>query len=194
MKMGSEFAKSKVMKCRLPDIVQVGLLLAKIPKTSSIHAAEASLRSMDPKLLESCWQIVWLQSIKLRRFRNPETILNPRSVNEGRKKRPDKDDSSSDEEADSKDFANLARAVALFLKGKEMSSADCDFCGNAGHLGTACFLNPSNPNKRLPDKLFEKLMVASSDKKKEKPKNLNHESIEIAAMARSTRLKLKRQQ
>jgi hypothetical protein len=75
-----------------------------------------------------------------------------------------------------------------------MSSADCPFCRNAGHLGTACCLNPSNPNKRLPDKLRENLMVASSDKKKQKPKNLNHESIEFVAMARSTRLKLKRQQ
>jgi hypothetical protein len=53
-------------------------------------------------------------------------------------------------------------------------------------LGTACFLNPSNPNNRLPDKLREKLLVASSDEK-QKPKKLNHKSIEIDAMARSTR-------
>jgi hypothetical protein len=75
------------------------------------------------------------------------------------------------------------RAVALV---KEKSSVDCDFCGKAGHLGTACFLNPSNPNNRLPNKLREKLMVASSDKKKQKTKMLNQESIEIVAMARST--------
>jgi hypothetical protein len=73
------------------------------------------------------------------------------------KKRPDKDDSFPDEEVDSRDFANLARAVAMALKGKENSSVECDFCGKAGHLGTACFLNPSNPNNRLPDKLREKL-------------------------------------
>jgi hypothetical protein len=75
-----------------------------------------------------------------------------------------------------------------------MSSGDCDFCGKAGHLGTKCFLNPSNPDNRLPDKLREKPLVASSDKKKQKPKKLNHESIEIVAMARSTVPKLKRQQ
>jgi hypothetical protein len=49
--MGAPFANSKVMKCGLPDIVPVGLLLAKVPKTSSLHAAESSLKSMDPKLL-----------------------------------------------------------------------------------------------------------------------------------------------
>jgi hypothetical protein len=84
---------------------------------------------------------------------------------------------------DSKDFAYLARAVALVLNGKENSSVDCDICGKASHLGTACFLNPSNPNNRLPDKLPEKLMVASSDKKKQKPKELNQENIEIVTLA-----------
>jgi hypothetical protein len=59
-------------------------------------------------------------------------------------------------------------------------------CGTAGHLGTACFLNPSNPNNRLPDKLREKYMVDSSDRKEQKPKKLNQESIDIVAMACST--------
>jgi hypothetical protein len=53
-------------------------------------------------------------------------------------------------------------------------------------LGTKCFLNPSNPNNRLPDKLRENPLVASSDEKKQKPKKPNHESIEIVATARST--------
>jgi hypothetical protein len=63
--MGSLFANLKEMKCGLPDIVQVGLLLAKIPKTSLLHAAAASMRSKDPKL--RTWEPVanrWLQSIK----------------------------------------------------------------------------------------------------------------------------------
>jgi hypothetical protein len=34
---GSLFANVKAMKCGLPDIVQVGLLLAKIPKSSLIE-------------------------------------------------------------------------------------------------------------------------------------------------------------
>jgi hypothetical protein len=64
--LGPLFANFKATKCGLPYIVQVGLLLASIPKTSSFHAATASLRSMDPKLLT--WElvaIVWLESIKL---------------------------------------------------------------------------------------------------------------------------------
>jgi hypothetical protein len=56
VEMGSLFANLKAMKRGLPDIVQVGLLLAKIPKTSSLHAAAALLRSMDPKLLT--WELV----------------------------------------------------------------------------------------------------------------------------------------
>jgi hypothetical protein len=54
--MDSLFANLKAMKCGLPDIVLVGLLLTKIPKTSSLHAAAASLRSMDPKLLT--WELM----------------------------------------------------------------------------------------------------------------------------------------
>jgi gag-polypeptide of LTR copia-type len=186
--MGSLFANLKAMKCGLPDIVQVGLLLANIPKTSSLHAAAASLRSMDPKILT--WELVANRLVA-----EHKTLKVPKAGNNtkykkrnGRQnqKRPDKDDSSSDEETDSKDFAKIARAVDLVLKGKNMSSVNCDFCGKADHLGTKCFLNPSNPNNCLPDKLREKLLVASSDEKKQKPKKLNHESIEIVAMARST--------
>jgi hypothetical protein len=54
--ISSLFANLKAMKRGLLDIVQVGLLLSKIPKTSSLHAAAASLRSMDPKLL--LWDLV----------------------------------------------------------------------------------------------------------------------------------------
>jgi gag-polypeptide of LTR copia-type len=145
--MGSLFANLKAMKCGLPDIVQAGLLLAKIPKTSSLHAAAASLRSMDPKLLT--WELVANRLVAVHKtLKVPKPGNNTKyKKRNGRrnKKRPDKDDSSSDEEIDSKDFANLARAVALVLKGKEKSSVDCDICGKTGPLGTACFLNPSNP-------------------------------------------------
>jgi hypothetical protein len=54
--MGSLFANSKAMKCGLPDIIQVGILLAKSPKPNSLHAAAASLRSMDPVILT--WELV----------------------------------------------------------------------------------------------------------------------------------------
>jgi hypothetical protein len=163
--IGFSIFKCKAMKCGLPDIFQVGLLLAKIPKTSSLHAAAASLRSMDPKLLTR-------ELVANRLVTEHKTLKVPNSGNnlkskkrKGRqnKKLPDKDDSHSDEVTDSKDFAKIARAVAFVLKGKEMSSVNCDFCGKAGHLGTACFLNPSNPKNRLPDKMREK-KIASSDK------------------------------
>jgi gag-polypeptide of LTR copia-type len=186
--MDSLIAKLKAMKCGLPDIVQVGLLLARIPKTISLHAAAASLRSMDPKLL--IWELVANRLIAEHKTlpvpKPGHNVKSKRRQGRQNKERPDKDNSSSDEETDSKDFAKIARAVAFVLKGKEMSSVSCDFCGKAGHLGTKCFLNPSNPNNSLPDKLREKHLVASSDEKKEKPKKLNHESIEIVAMARST--------
>jgi hypothetical protein len=172
--MGSLYANLNAMNCGLPDIVQVGLLLAKIPKTSSLHAAAASLRSMDPKLLT--WELVANRLVaehKTQKVPKPgnNTKYKKRKGSQN-KKRPDKDHSSSGEEIDNKIFANLARAVALVLKGKEKSSVDCDFCGKAGHLDTACFLNPSNPNNRLPDNLREKRMVASSDDKKHKTRSL----------------------
>jgi hypothetical protein len=105
------------------------------------------------------------------------------------KKRPDKDDSSSDEETDSKALAKIARAVALVLKGKKHHQSIAIFVERQAIWVTKCFLNPSNPNNPLPDKLREKLLVASSDEKKQKPKKLIHDSIEIVAMVRSTVLK-----
>jgi hypothetical protein len=79
------------MKCGLPDIVKVGLLLGKIPKTSSLHAAAASLRAMDPKLLT--WELVSNRfvaehkSLKVPKPGN-NTIYNKRKGRQN-KKRPD---------------------------------------------------------------------------------------------------------
>jgi gag-polypeptide of LTR copia-type len=106
--MGSLFANLKAMKCGLQDIVQVGLLLAKIPKTSSLHAA-ASLRSMDPKLLT--WELVANRLVaehKTLKVPKPgnNTIYKKRKGRQN-KKRPDNDDSSSDEEIDSKTLRTL---------------------------------------------------------------------------------------
>jgi gag-polypeptide of LTR copia-type len=118
--MGSLFANLKAMKCGLPDIVQVGLLLAKIPKTSSLHAAAASLRSMDPKLLS--WEfaanrlVAEQKTLKVPKPGN--NLKSKRRKGRQNKSRPDKDDSSSDEETDSKDFAKIACAVALVSKAK----------------------------------------------------------------------------
>jgi hypothetical protein len=105
----------------------------------------------------SSWQIVWLQSIKLWRFRSPEAIWNPRGVREGRtKKRPDKDDSSSDGETDSKDFAKIARAVALVLKGKEMSSVNCDFLWKGRPCGYQVFPEPKQSKQSPPGQAARK--------------------------------------
>jgi hypothetical protein len=143
---------------------------------------------MDPKLLT--WELVANRLVaehKTLKVPKPgNNLKSKRRKGRQNKRRPDKDDSPSEEENDSKDFAKIVRAVALVLKDKEMTSVNCDFCGKAGHLGTKCFLKPSNPNNRLPDKLREKLLVTISDEKKQKPKKLNHERIEIVAMARST--------
>jgi hypothetical protein len=101
------------------------------------------------------------------------------------KKRPDTDDSSSDEETDSNDFAKTARAVALVLKGKEMSSVDCDFMWKGMPFGYQMFPEPKQSKQSPPGQAARKYSCGN-DKKKQKLKKLNHESIEIVAMARST--------
>jgi hypothetical protein len=76
---------------------------------------------MDPKPLT--WELVANRLVAvLKTLKDPKTGNNLKSKRrKGRqnKKRPDKDDSSSDEETDSKDFSKIARAVALVLKGKK---------------------------------------------------------------------------
>jgi gag-polypeptide of LTR copia-type len=87
IEISSLFANLKAMKCGLSDIVQVGLLLDQIPKTSSLHAAESSLRSMDPKLLT--WDLVTHSLVaepKTLQVPKPETILYTISVRQGRTK------------------------------------------------------------------------------------------------------------
>jgi hypothetical protein len=75
------------MKCGSPDIVPVGLRLAKIPKTSSLHAAAASLRSMDPKLLT--WELVANRLVaehKTQKVPKPGNNLKSKKRREGRTK------------------------------------------------------------------------------------------------------------
>jgi hypothetical protein len=67
--------------------------------------------------------------INIQRSKHQHNLKSKRRKGMQNKKRPNKDDSSSDEETDSKGFAKIASAVALVLKTKEMSSVDCDFCG-----------------------------------------------------------------
>jgi hypothetical protein len=75
------------MKCGSPDMVPVGLRLAKIPKTSSLQAAAASLGSMDPNLLT--WELVANRLVaehKTLKVPKPGNNLKSKKRREGRTK------------------------------------------------------------------------------------------------------------
>jgi hypothetical protein len=101
------------------------------------------------------------------------------------KKRTDKDGSSSDEETDNKDFGNCPRCRLGFERQRNVIS-QWRFLWQGRQCGYQMFPEPKQSQQSPPGQATRKLLVASSDEKKQKPKKLNHESIEIVAMAHST--------
>ena len=73
-------------------------------------------------------------------------------------------DSDSD---DGSDLGNAARAIAAALRSvkSDRQSTDnghhCDFCDRPGHTDDRCYLNPENPNNKLPPKVRQ-IMLSKS--------------------------------
>ena len=184
--LGDMFSRLKAIKSPMTDLMQVGLLLAKIPQSSAMHAAAAALRSMDPD------QLTW--EIATNRLVAEYKTVEGKSKTKGRTRKKGKGSKkgtlSEDVDDDDIDVASLAQAVALAMKEepRQKRHDNCTYCGKSGHTAEKCFQNPDNPSNKLPQKLRERLLVADSSKsteKKSKSKKTSQEqTVEVLAMVK----------
>ncbi len=91
-----------------------------------------------------------------------------RNRRKGKKKSDAKDRSAARAETKSdseslSDAEKTARALAAALKGVHTSEKDengydrCGCCGKKSHVEDACYLNPDNPDNRLPAKVLDQI-------------------------------------
>ena len=127
--LGDLFSRLKAIDTPMTDLMQVGLLLAKIPPTSAMHATAAALRSMDPSKLT--WELATNRLVA--EYKTVDT----KSKRRNRKKPKGVSRNTGSDEVDDSDFdiASLAQAVALAIKDEpgKTNRKVCGFCGKTGH-------------------------------------------------------------
>ena len=185
--LGDLFARLKAIKSPMTDLMQVGLLLAKIPQSSGMHAAAASLRSMDPDQLS--WEIATNRLVA--EYKTVEGKASKGGKNRSRKKAKGSSSNQAEDvdEEEQFDVASIAQAVALAIKddpGKQRHLV-CEYCGKSGHSADKCYQNPDNPSNKLPQKLRDRLLIADSSSAtdgKTRSKRSAEKPVEVLAMVR----------
>ena len=108
--LGDLFSRLKAIQSPMTDLMQVGLLLAKIPQTSAMHATAAALRSMDPAHLT--WEIATNRLVA--EYKTVATKSKQKNNRKRGGKGARKGGSSANvDDDDYVDVASLAQAVAL---------------------------------------------------------------------------------
>lgn len=79
-----------------------------------------------------------------------------RKSRRGKKKNSAHHQNNSDADDNESDIDSTVRALAAALKSvknnRNSSKIHCDFCDRDGHTAERCWLNPENPNNKLPQK------------------------------------------
>lgn len=132
-KMGSDVA--------LPDAHKGVLLLSSIGVETEYEATAAALRTKDPK--ELTFDLVSTTLI------DEETSRHANSQSHGTSR-------GNYHHRESRTAASSSTSV-----GNQRSKIICDYCKHVGHKAADCFVNPSNPNNRLPDEMKKKLAMVS---------------------------------
>ena len=178
----------------IPDAHKAPMLLASVDPSSDMESISAALRTKDAN--ELTWEYVTTTMIDEYNARHK---LKPMSNKKGRRKSrrklrrhqlasaTDDDDSSIDESIDEK---RATRVLAAALHGtkkrsqKSRSEIMCEFCTKHGHIESQCYLNPENPNNRLPAKMKERMMMADCLNRN------NNNKRESASKGRETKTEL----
>ena len=156
----------------IPEAHKAPMLLASIEPTCDLEPIAAALRTKDAQDLT--WAYVTTTLIDEHNARRKMTSNNKVSRKfRGRTAHKAKHahvnaikdaDSSSDESVDIEAAARtLAAAIQSRSGGKSrQSSVICDFCEKPGHTEPKCFMNPDNPNNKLPSRMKERMMISAS--------------------------------
>ena len=153
----------------IPESHKAPMLLASIDPSCALESTAAALRTKDIDDLK--WDYVATTLIDEYNARQTSSSNSGKgNKNRNRKRRNRKsggptnntqrDNSDSDDDSD---IESTVRVLAAALKsfksdrsgtnGNEKSGYHCDFCDKSGHTQDRCFLNPDNPNNKLPPKV-----------------------------------------
>ena len=156
----------------IPETHKAPMLLASIDPKCSLESTAAALRTKD--VSELTWDYVATTLIDEYNAKQVSGSLNDRpghNRNRRKTKRNKKGNADSykssanaresDDTDDGSDIETMARALAVALKsgksdrGIQNSRHHCSFCERSGHTQDRCFLNPANPDHKIPPKLLE---------------------------------------
>jgi len=149
----------------IPETHKAPMLLASIDPECSLESTSAALRTKDPEDLT--WEYVATTLIDEYNAKKMMSFPNTSSKNKGRrgrrnkrfsKGRTDPNDNASDNDSEIEKAVN-AFTVAL----KSSKDNNAMFCNRQGHIESKCFMNPANPNHRLPPKMLEAMTSGNSE-------------------------------
>lgn len=170
------FAQLKQMgkDIAIPDTHKAPMLLASIDPHGPLESAAAALRTKNTA--ELTWDYVATTLIDEYNARH-QSSFNSRRPNKNRTKRKQKNKRGSTASLSSKqynynsdsDYSDTEvsdRALSAAFKSLKLDRASngkhhCNLCDKDGHTGDRCFLNPENPNNKLPPKVRQ-LFTAQS--------------------------------
>lgn len=191
-----EFMGNKVA---VPEVHKAPMLLASIDPKSAMEPIAAALRTKDADDLT--WEYVATTLIDEYNSRFKTGIKSSKYGNgkgKGKWKRrtvevdSDGGGGSSDESTNIQ-IATRALVTALDnlkAENKNDQFGKCEFCNRRGHTEPTCFLNPDNPNNRLPPRMRERMMMTCDTKSKKKQTHAGRSGndsakLEIVGMVQS---------
>lgn len=135
----------------IPESHKGPMLLASINPDSALESTAAALRTKE--VSELTWDYVATTLIDEYNARQSNGLSKSR-----RKKKMSrlfKSQPSRDVDTDGSDLESTVKAFAAALQSSKPPVLVCEFCQRKGHTVDRCFLNPDNPNHRLPPKMLE---------------------------------------
>lgn len=160
----------------IPETHKAPMLLASIDQSCSLESTAAAIRT------KNCDDLTWdyVATTLIDEF-NAKVSLGSGcgAIGKGRDRRRKKKKGISsakpklsddgDDSEDNSDLESTVRAFTVALKSANYVRTDgsrthhCEFCDKDGHTEDRCYLNPDNPNNKLPPKVRQ--MLSKSSKK-----------------------------
>lgn len=162
----------------IPESHKAPMLLASIDPQGPLESTAAALRTKD--VSDLTWDYVATTLIDEYNARNisPSSRTAKGNKNRTKRRKSSKGGSASstrtehhqdDSDSEESDIESTARAFSAALKSFKSDRSDkinrhhCEFCDKDGHTEERCYLNPENPDNKLPPKVRQ--LLAAQEKK-----------------------------
>lgn len=171
----------------IPETHKAPMLLASIDPSCRLESTAAALRTKD--VTELTWDYVattMIDEYNAKQFVSSESGGKSGRNRRKRNKRGSYTSSritqNDNDESDNSDIESKVRALTVALKsvksGNSKIQLHCNFCDKSGHTEDRCYLNPDNPNNKLPPKVCDRFISNAS--KKESGNAGHGKNVEIA--------------